>query len=358
MRRAALLLIVGGLVALGGHALWRAAIGGATYSWRQRLTVEVETPSGEASGAAVTSVRKTDTSGPFVPVEARGVHTEVSGEAVAVEVAPGRWLFALLKGPGGDFSDAGHWFYAAYGLDKAPSFEASMAQLRAEPRDQPRPLPPEAWPLMVTFDDINDPKSVRRVDPDDLDAAFGCDRPVDPALMPWRAEGRTYRNWAVERAYRLAGAQAAKDAGITGPAAEALVEYSWINGRNYRWQPGDDEKNAQLKTQFTSDQRDRWEKTIRAIDWGRNLTLPTPADIAAPTGGPCYRLRGLTLAVTREPVTEGKVEGVLGWLVSANYIVPPDPTDLYGDRLTFGQKIMPSDFMDWQTLMKKNEENK
>ena len=44
--------------------------------------------------------------------EARGTRSHWTGEAVAVEVLPGKWLFALLEGEGG--TDAGHWVYAAY----------------------------------------------------------------------------------------------------------------------------------------------------------------------------------------------------------------------------------------------------
>ena len=35
------------------------------------------------------------------------------------------------------------------------------------------PLPPDTYPLLVTFTDIADPKTVKRVDPDDLAATFG-----------------------------------------------------------------------------------------------------------------------------------------------------------------------------------------
>ncbi|MFM7334774.1 MAG: hypothetical protein ACKO1H_10250 [Tabrizicola sp.] len=43
----------------------------------------------------------------------------------------------------------------------------------AAPKDTPIPLPPEAWPMLVTFDDITRPETVRRVDPANLAAVFG-----------------------------------------------------------------------------------------------------------------------------------------------------------------------------------------
>ena len=82
-------------------------------TWNQRLTLIVETRQGEVSGSAVTRVTKTDTSGSLVLPEARGVWSKVVGEAVVVEVAPGKFLFALLSGSGEEKRDVTHWVYPA-----------------------------------------------------------------------------------------------------------------------------------------------------------------------------------------------------------------------------------------------------
>lgn len=163
---------------LAGFLAFRALFGGQTVSWHQRLTITVETPAGEVSGSAVTAVQNVDSEGALVLMEARGVHSRVMGEAVVVEVLPGRYLFALLETPSGEGSwarGATAWVYAAYGLGQEPdrSYEASMRKLKSQPYDVPVPLPPEAWPLMVTFDDIADPTTVREVDPGNLSASFG-----------------------------------------------------------------------------------------------------------------------------------------------------------------------------------------
>ena len=146
-------------------------------SWHQRLTLIVDTPQGEVSGASVTRVENVTNKGSLVLPEARGTRSHWTGEAVAVEVLPGKWLFALLEGEGG--TDAGHWVYAAYDLNKArgpdgyPSYEAAMAKLRKQPKEVPVPLPEDGLPVLVTFGDISDPTSVARVDPKDLEASFG-----------------------------------------------------------------------------------------------------------------------------------------------------------------------------------------
>lgn len=171
-------VVVGlGAVALVLFLTLRALFGGGTVSWNQRLTLVIETPQGEVRGSAVTRVENVTSKGALVLAEARGTRSYWTGEAVAVEVLPGRWLFALLQAEGG--TDAGHWVYAAYELNAAldanghPSYGVAMSKLRSQPLDVPVPLPVDGMPLLVTFDDITKPETVRRVNPGDLAAAFG-----------------------------------------------------------------------------------------------------------------------------------------------------------------------------------------
>ena len=148
-----------------------------SVSWHQKLTLVIGTPAGEVSGSSVTRVENITNKGALVLPEARGTRSYWTGEAVAVEVLPGKWLFALLEGEGG--TDAGHWVYAAYDLNAAlgadgyPSYETAMAKLRAQPMNVPVSLPADGLPILVTFGDITDPTSVQRVDPTDLAASFG-----------------------------------------------------------------------------------------------------------------------------------------------------------------------------------------
>jgi hypothetical protein len=171
-------LVIAAMVAVAFLA-FRGCFGGWTTSWNQRLTLVIETPQGEVRGSAVTKVTNTDSSGALVLPEARGVRAAVMGEAIVVEVAPDQFLFALLSGSDDWQRDASHWVYPAYhlgaavGVDSRPSYGAAMMKLRAQPYDTSVPLPPEGWPMLVTFDDITKPETVRRVDPANLAAVFG-----------------------------------------------------------------------------------------------------------------------------------------------------------------------------------------
>jgi hypothetical protein len=157
---------------------WRGLFGGASTGWNQRLTLTIETPAGEVSGSSVTEVRVVDYSGPLTLPDARGPKWTVRGEAVAVEVLPGKWLFALLDGADNPAGSAAAWAEVTYApvrdaANQSRGYWDRVADIHAQPYDTPVPLPPEAWPLMVTFADIADPASVARVKPNDLAASFG-----------------------------------------------------------------------------------------------------------------------------------------------------------------------------------------
>jgi hypothetical protein len=175
MRRA---IVVLGIIGLIGFVGYGALIGGQTVSWHQRLTVIVDTPNGEVRGASVTEVTNTETMGALLPMESRGVHSFVRGEAVAVEVLPGRWLFALLSGDDDALGQADQLIYTTFRLGENlnvsdRTYEALIADLRSNPLNTPAPVPAESYPLLVTFDDITKPETVREVNPANLAAVFG-----------------------------------------------------------------------------------------------------------------------------------------------------------------------------------------
>ena len=135
-------------------------------------------------------------------------------------------------------------------------------------RDDVRPLARERYPLLVTFGDIDDPASVKRVDPDDVDAALGlC--PDGSGLRdeeaPWRALDLTWREWA-------------------------------------RWQASGLSLEDYRRRGMTN--------VAPALAARMDRDAPARRD----TSADCHRLTSITLQITDEPVTEGRVEKLLGWL--------------------------------------------
>jgi len=144
---------------------------GNSYEWNQKVTVVVETPQGERAGSSVQSVsyRKL---GQSVPLEGNSSSWQVEGEAVVVELPAGRYLFALLKGET-TYGDVHHVLPSVVYPTTGPRTHEALSWAAGQSAGTALPVEGRNRPLLVTFTNINDPASVRRVDPDDLAASFG-----------------------------------------------------------------------------------------------------------------------------------------------------------------------------------------
>lgn len=148
--------------------------------YRYRLTVEVDTPEGLKAGSSVIEVKQRLVRRGSSPANT-AVERRVRGEAVAVDLPGEKTLFALLR------SD-NNVDWASYVMQTlAPHIDSesfaqqldNMLLLKGE-IVLPRTFPPvghlkerSAYPMLVTFGDLDDPTSVERVDPDDLAMTFG-----------------------------------------------------------------------------------------------------------------------------------------------------------------------------------------
>ncbi len=168
------LLVIAALVVLvvGGYK-WRYP----TYSWHQKLTVEIETPDGMKSGSSVVAVSWSQVP-QFLP-DVNPFSNEITGEATVVDLGNGKYLFALLKGAStlaqrtvvsrsaGPAANA--WFYHA---SKVRSHLGKPVSIKSK-----------HIPILVTFTDINDPKTVKRVDPNNLVASFGTGFALESVML-------------------------------------------------------------------------------------------------------------------------------------------------------------------------------
>jgi hypothetical protein len=184
-------LTAGGAVFLSGCSLFYPSA-----SLRYRMTVEVDTSEGVKTGSSIIEVTISD--GPGMG-DASGISFDLKGEAVAVDLPGGRTLFALLSG----IERASPADYHAYlftsllraGVPTTPPMPRRYGQQEwAKVFGDARRLKPmmvvppklerypdrvkkgemSPYPLLVTFTDIRDPKTVARVDPDDMAKSFGA----------------------------------------------------------------------------------------------------------------------------------------------------------------------------------------
>lgn len=187
-RRGVFALLAGGVaLALPGCGV----AGERLPDYRYRLTVELETPEGLQTGSSVIAV-STAVAGRNSIATPGAVSHRVKGEAVAVDLGARGTLFALLRSEGNSdwasnvvfrFAPAVRRTLDADGkFDSAAYFEAQFAAMlkRREPIELPRTFPDigqlkdqPARPMLVRFADITDPRTVEKVDSDDLAASFG-----------------------------------------------------------------------------------------------------------------------------------------------------------------------------------------
>jgi hypothetical protein len=133
------------------------------YQWNQKLTVNIQTPLGEKSGSAVSN--EIVSYGPTLSGSI--VQYAVKGEAVIVELTPGKYLFALLGQ-----EELASWTWQDV-LPIGKDGDARPAFKMIENMREKRDIPIKQYPLLVTFGDVTNPKTVKKVDPANLAATFG-----------------------------------------------------------------------------------------------------------------------------------------------------------------------------------------
>jgi len=200
---------------------------GRSESYRYKLTLAVDTPDGGKRGSSVVEVEFYDVSFPE-----RGTMHKLHGEALYLDLGPGkRPLIALLTRQirvepmrRGEYEyqyaerqrwtrEVGPsliWLYRLYDLPTSED-DALARALRISRMRGAREIVPTDLPDLVTFADVNDPKTVIEVDPNDLQATLGpgvswskvtlesTDEPVTKGIelkLPWLPRYHE-KNWAL-----------------------------------------------------------------------------------------------------------------------------------------------------------------
>lgn len=136
---------------------------------KYRLTVEVETPAGIRSASAILSVRPNRSyggtgSGSSVP--------QTKGDALLAELGDGKNLVLLLAfgEDGSNFDDPSFLPTRLFG---ASDRRVGFRDVKTFAGAPAMPVPEQLWPVLISFADLSDPKSARRVKATDLEALLG-----------------------------------------------------------------------------------------------------------------------------------------------------------------------------------------
>jgi hypothetical protein len=168
-------------LALLASATGACGLGGERFPrYRYRLTVEVDTPEGVRRGGSVIEVDLGRTGARSLPV-GKALQYDIHGEAVTVDLGTRGTMFALLES-----SDSKDWaFWNMFSLlppqRAVKDYHAEQVERMLAitgTHDLPRwnmvgPHRFDNYPMLVRFADIDDPKTVQRVDPGNMAATFG-----------------------------------------------------------------------------------------------------------------------------------------------------------------------------------------
>src|SRR5262249_21768339 len=151
---------------------------GRTESYRYKLTLAVNTPDGVKRSSSVVEVVFWD-----VSIPARGTMHKIRGEAVYLDLGPGkRPLVALLtsrlhpkyEGGTGWSPEAGpdiRLITQLYGRTPSQDFVDDVPRIAG--MRGARKIDPNDLPDLITFTDVNDPNTVTEVDRNDLQRTLG-----------------------------------------------------------------------------------------------------------------------------------------------------------------------------------------
>ena len=163
-----------GFAAAAGGGLALAGCSSFNRTIRYRLTLDVETPEGLRTGSSVVEITMEYNDGALKGLTP-AVRPIIRGEAVAVDLGSRGQLFCLLTGDGTRKASAStpyHLVSLALESDPRTIWETSFYDRlnRQKPKGD---VSLDRLPMLVRFGDLADPKSVARVDPNDLAASFG-----------------------------------------------------------------------------------------------------------------------------------------------------------------------------------------
>jgi hypothetical protein len=149
---------------------------GPTFTYRYRLTIEVDTPQGAKSGSSVIETAlENNHNVKWAPPEARKFTATTRGQAVFVDLGDGKHIIALLAMGKTADSDPEFRTIAAGSLGVRPYEPAEVfpAIAKASAAKVTVSAPASLIPTLVLFEDLSDPRTARVVPPDDLETSFG-----------------------------------------------------------------------------------------------------------------------------------------------------------------------------------------
>ncbi len=132
---------------------WKAQF--PSTSWRYKITIEIETPEGIKSGAAVREVRAWKNAAKLINPDVAPIEYEVIGEAVVVDLGKRGVLFGLIDWDSYEEVESSFPEIASNVSEYLEYYERLESGSRSTLRNN--------QPKIVTFDNIEDPRTAKLV---------------------------------------------------------------------------------------------------------------------------------------------------------------------------------------------------
>lgn len=129
--------------------------GNKEYSWRYKMTVEIETPEGIKTGSAVREMNLLFEPRPLYKPHPYHVSFKMQGEAVVVDLGERGVVFVLVT--------SSSYPEVTNNIAGPAPLTIKGAEYYSALKDEKASLQPGKYPKIVTFKNINDPKSVALV---------------------------------------------------------------------------------------------------------------------------------------------------------------------------------------------------
>ena len=170
MKKLAVVILM--LIGLG-YGAW--AIFYPTTRLHAKITIDVETPEGLKTGSSVQEIVFSLEPCPLCNHTGPKLRRNVRGEAVAIDLGSRGVLFALLRGENSPDPIAPHIIMTALAKLKTNEEWATAEVVRRLRNVSGKAnVPADLMFFLVRFRDINDPKTVEHVDPNNLAASLGA----------------------------------------------------------------------------------------------------------------------------------------------------------------------------------------
>lgn len=157
---------------------------------RYKLTLTVDDNGKQYTGSSIVEVYRQDTTKVFGSMGGYGY--DFKGEATVVDLGEKGVLFALLKDSNSGKGLPPYLLLSAFNMALGSSNVVDLMRKLDKVRPRPKvPLEFSKLPMLVRFRDINDPKTVELVDPNDLEKTFGKGVKLVSATVEMTDEGVT-----------------------------------------------------------------------------------------------------------------------------------------------------------------------